>query len=74
MRNEIAVASDGAMRVQRGRITVDHLCGTPLLSGSVQSERESRVIEDLVRWHDSVRDVPNSMRIAAARRAPRRVG
>jgi hypothetical protein len=46
-----------------------------LLSGSVQSERESRVIEDLVRWHDSMRGKENSMRIAVmVPAAPPRAG
>ncbi len=61
------------MKVQRGRITVDHVCGTSLLSGSVQSERELRVIEDVVRWHDSMTKVTSSMRSAAAHRAQSRV-
>jgi osmotically-inducible protein OsmY len=62
------------MRVQCGRIAADHVCGTASLSGPVRSERESRAIEVLVWWHDSVRNVANNLRIAMAPGALRHAG
>jgi len=37
------------MRLQPGRVVADYVSGTALLLGSVDSERDARAIEDLLR-------------------------
>lgn len=64
VRCEIAVASSSdrdafavaltqdvrrAMRLQPGRVVADYVSGKALLSGSFDSERDARAIEDLLR-------------------------
>ena len=46
-------------------ITVQYRQGVVSLNGDVTSAAQREAIEDLVRWHDSVRDVVNDLQVAA---------
>lgn len=53
-----------AANVPHGRVTVAFHGGIASLAGSVRSRAQAEAIEDLVRWHDHVMDVHNSLRVA----------
>lgn len=66
-----------AMNLPLGSVVVGFERGVASLSGSVPSAAHRQAIEELVRWHDGVRDVINKLRVApaagaraGARRAP----
>jgi osmotically-inducible protein OsmY len=64
-----------AANVPAGRVTVDFRDGVASLAGSVRSRAQAEALEDLVRWHDHVTDVDNSLRVAlpGSARSARRV-
>lgn len=62
----LTVYLERAMNLPRGSVAVDFECGLASLSGSVPSAAHRQAVEELVRWHDGVRDVINNLRVAPA--------
>jgi osmotically-inducible protein OsmY len=53
-----------ALHPRAPQIEVGYRDGVASLSGAVESVSHGQAIEDLVRWHDGVRDVVNNLRVS----------
>lgn len=62
----LAAYVERAVNLPVGAIAVEFEAGVALLTGMVAAEAQREAIEELVRWHDGVRDVVNRLRVAPA--------
>jgi len=62
----LAAYVERTVNLAAGSIAVEFDAGVALLVGTVASEGQREAIEELVRWHDGVRDVVNRLRVAPA--------
>jgi osmotically-inducible protein OsmY len=58
------------LNVRAGSVVVEYVAGVACISGHIASASQRQAIEDLIRWHDQVRDVVNNLRTAGPQ-APR---
>jgi osmotically-inducible protein OsmY len=63
LEREIGASLTRVFNVPDDSITVACSKGVVTLSGNVTSVEQRDMIEELVRWHDSVRDVTNNLRV-----------
>ena len=63
LEREITASLVRVINVPAGSVTVTCSGGIVVLGGDVASDEQRDMIEELVRWHDAVRDVTNNLRV-----------
>lgn len=63
LEREITMSLVRVINVPAGSVTVTSSGGIVALRGHVASAEQRDIIEELVRWHDAVRDVTNNLRV-----------
>jgi osmotically-inducible protein OsmY len=63
LEREITASLIRVINVPAGSVTVSCTGGIVALGGDVASAEQRDMIEELVRWHDAVRDVTNNLRV-----------